>query len=354
MPKIDIDEYMKASAEAFKDLDKDYPVLWRYLLKKRYILPTYRQSDYYPQRLCDYIAIDAFLSYLAGKISLKDHVSAHIMNSIVSSMYFDRPTLWLEKELGFPLMKTKLSDDFYLTDIHWRWPAFRVYLPKGLLTITRDGVEESMMYIDLTRIEGQHKMDLPPDLLQELERKFGRRNFGKIPILYSQYEGMSVTGIMQMDGPTGPVGYAASAKLDVKTVATIVDQLADHIESPVASDELDAVFMNKMLGVGLNILMFMNSLPAEYTRTEEVLRKPSWDGKRQNAGLYAAKFVGQSQFRTEHVYEGGRETGRHLTPHWRSGHWKRQPYGMGRKDRKLIWVEIYKTHEHDLIGETPV
>ena len=36
--------------------------------------------------------------------------------------------------------------------------------------------------------------------------------------------------------------------------------------------------------------------------------------------------------------EDGEATGRSVKPHWRRGHWKRQPYGPGRSLRKLILV----------------
>lgn len=34
----------------------------------------------------------------------------------------------------------------------------------------------------------------------------------------------------------------------------------------------------------------------------------------------------------------GRSSGRRARPHWRRGHWRRQPFGEKRALRKLIWV----------------
>jgi hypothetical protein len=33
--------------------------------------------------------------------------------------------------------------------------------------------------------------------------------------------------------------------------------------------------------------------------------------------------------------------------HWKRGHWKRQPYGEGRSQRRLIWIKPYRTSDPD-------
>ena len=40
-------------------------------------------------------------------------------------------------------------------------------------------------------------------------------------------------------------------------------------------------------------------------------------------------------------------TGRQLPGHWRAGHWRRQAFGEGSLQRKLIWIQPYKTTAPD-------
>lgn len=40
-----------------------------------------------------------------------------------------------------------------------------------------------------------------------------------------------------------------------------------------------------------------------------------------------------------HTHNPSEPTGRHVTTHWRRGHWRRQPHGPGRTERKLIFIK---------------
>jgi hypothetical protein len=167
---------------------------------------------------------------------------------------------------------------------------------------------------------------------------------------------MAVTGIMAMDSSAGPVGYAASCKLKENTIKELMAEVHERIASPTPTDELDNHFLQKTLALGMNILMFMGTLPAE-EKGEEILRKPCLskpeEGKRQYSGLYAAKFVGESQFRGPHKASGA-HSGRVLPAHWRAGHWKRVPVGKGKQERRLTWINLYQTHGQDMGGAIPV
>ena len=100
--------------------------------------------------------------------------------------------------------------------------------------------------------------------------------------------------------------------------------------------------MARLDQIVLNILLYLSHAPVEYESKE--LRKPKRDGKRMIPGLYAARFIGDLQIRSKPIpREPTDPTGRHLPGHWRSGHWKRQAHGVGRSQRKLIWILPYKT-----------
>lgn len=43
-------------------------------------------------------------------------------------------------------------------------------------------------------------------------------------------------------------------------------------------------------------------------------------------------------FEATHETADGVSTGREVTPHWRRGHWRRQPFGEGRRQVRLQWI----------------
>src|SRR5271166_5176082 len=78
------------------------------------------------------------------------------------------------------------------------------------------------------------------------------------------------------------------------------------------------------------------------------IRKAKMEGKHMITGLFPAKFVGQQQIRAtkKPTHVASLPTGKHTAAHWAAGHWKRQPYGPGRTERKLIWILSYPTGEY--------
>src|SRR5271166_5813468 len=285
--------YINSRKSYYKKVDKLFPVLWKAVFSKRYILPSYRQPDYVKQEACDYLLLDSFFGYLSAEIPIKDHVSAHTMNNFVQSLHYDRPTFYLERELGEPLLRTKLPLDYYAGDINWRWPAFRVYLPTNLLTITRDGLPSSVMFLDICYVPRGIKAEIPKAINDELTKVMGHTK-GQIPLLSSEYEGMACTCILDFDSPLSIIAYAASCKLERNAIKDIMKETHTELASPFKTDELDVAFMNKMLALSINILIFLSSVPLEYEQ-KEVIRKPKMEGKRLITGLYPARFIGQSQ-----------------------------------------------------------
>ena len=61
--------------------------------------------------------------------------------------------------------------------------------------------------------------------------------------------------------------------------------------------------------------------------------------------LRAARFLGKEAYRPASRPTGAEHqpTGRQLPGHWRACHWRRQAFGEGSLQRKLIWIQPYKT-----------
>src|SRR5271157_339509 len=61
--------------------------------------------------------------------------------------------------------------------------------------------------------------------------------------------------------------------------------------------------------------------------------------------LRAARFLGKEAYRPASRPTGAEHqpTGRKLPGHWRGSHWRRQAFGEGSLQRKLIWIQPHKT-----------
>ena len=88
----------------------------------------------------------------------------------------------------------------------------------------------------------------------------------------------------------------------------------------------------------------MGSLPEEY-EPDQVLRAAREKKGQLRPELRAARFLGKEAYRPASRPTGAEHqpTGRKLPGHWRAGYWRRQAFGEGSLQRKLIWIQPYKT-----------
>jgi hypothetical protein len=342
-------QYLKVSEQTYRKLQKKIPTLWSAMMTRRYLLPKYRQSDYYNQEACDYLMLDFLAEFTQARLSrATDEVLNTQYVSIVRSLECGRPTLFLEKEFAAVLEKSPLPDDYEIDDIKWRWPSFRVYLPKGYLTIKRHGQKCSMMFIDIVKVDKDVDYELPSTMVKEIHGLF--RDY-RIPPFRNAYSGMGVSGNLDFDCVESAIAYAGTAPIDATTVFKIMSIVSGTpLKTSLTSDELDNEFTARMLKIALKILLFLSSYEIIPDPPDAgLIRKPSMDGDRQITGLYHAKFVGQSAIR---LTESGAKdkgmmvssvNGRTVAPHWVSGHWQRICHGPKHSLRKLVWIGIYRT-----------
>jgi hypothetical protein len=113
----------------------------------------------------------------------------------------------------------------------------------------------------------------------------------------------------------------------------------------------ERALLAKLERLSLNILLLIGSTPIEYE--PEILRKPRVKGHHTTAGLLRAVFVGQlciraiRRDRPTHKANAdssaSSETGaRQVACHWKCGHFKRQFFGAGRTERRVIWIAPYQ------------
>lgn len=325
------------------------PLTWAAITGKRYLLPTYRQGDYYNQEQLDQTMAFFLGTYISGDYGPKpDHIIRITYMSAVLALKEQRPMYFLERELGEALMRTQLPGDLVTDDIHWRWGSVRVMLPKGLISLERPGEpRRDVMFLDISRAKSQVMNTLAPEMSREIGRftfEMGRNKLIDIPTPVFDQEGMVVCCQLSGDIEANPgMSYGLVRPFEGRKLKDI--KVGGHFETGALCDEGDDQLLDRMEHLAVNILLFMGSVPLEYEAKEAPIRKLKTVNDRVIPGLWAAKFVGRSQYRPSQKpsYHAAQFTGRKLPKHWRAGHWKRQVYGQKRGERKLIWVEPYET-----------
>jgi hypothetical protein len=335
-----------------KLIQKYAPKCWELFYGKKYILPNYRTQDYFRQDFINWMDW-ALLAEFPFAMYRDDIMNATFCNA-AGSLYYRRPTLFLETELS-ALLRAALPEDMLAQDIKWRWPTMRIYLPKGLITLTKNSQEHHLMFIDIGLLQQDESRQLPPALAKELDT-FAHQEHPdqKAWIKFDQYQfhypdrAIVLSGMLNcIDGLNANdlTTYAMVKPFKDQTIAQ-VRAMTKHLKSAWDCDEADDVITHKMEHLALQILLFLSMRPEEY-KPEMVLRKPSAKGDRQISGLYAARFVGKSQRRADRTdvvtsVPLERATGYHMSYHIRGGHWKRQPCGPRWQDRKWIWIFTYE------------
>jgi hypothetical protein len=341
-----------------KAVAKEAPLTYRAFFGRRYLLPSYRQADYTSQHFENWIGFDRLCTYAAGAAPRSDEPWMICLSNTVASLAYNRPTLFLERELGEALLRTDVLENLTTGDIHWRWPAFRIYLPARLVTIHRQGDPESRWatYFDLTTVSPEGHGCLLP-IAREIDQfvadnvtQSSGRNLGLLQRARFQYKeaGMAIgTALNKSDHPDIVQTIYAQLKPWGSISVTKYLQIADDLKGGYSQDEADRRFLGKLQHLVLNVLLFLSSQPDDI-EPPEVLRPGNFSPKKMQGELIKARFVGQARARMVGEPPKPRPiqpTGRHLPAHWVSGHWRRVVYGPARSGRRLQWIQPYQTTE---------
>lgn len=342
---------MLGNPKILKGIAKHCPITYRKLFGRKFILPKYREGHYHSLEYQNLASFDRCISFSLNPNALDDVIRCTIANTF-ASLEYNQPTLFLERELGEMLLRTPILADITTGDINWRWPAFRIVLPKGLVSINRpDGIRD-LTHFDVCHIGPANNIVVPIEIAREVEQ------FVRKLLPWAKTEDISRFEFKYKDP-----GLCISSALDRaeradmgQTVYGMVKpwgdiRLGDYqvihgdLSTPFAQDDADRGLLNRLEHVVINVLLFLSATPLEYA-PETVLRKARTEGSHIIPGLVNARFVGQSQVRPLRV-EGKAPpvpSGRHLPGHWVAGAWKRVVYGPNRSLRRLQWIQPYRTH----------
>jgi hypothetical protein len=346
-----------------KMVAKQAPHAYAAFFGKTYILPNYRQGDYVSQKWEQWIAFDRVCTFAAGAAPVKDETWMCCLCSTVAALNYNRPTLFLERELGEALMRTDILEHLQTGDIKWRWPAFRVYLPKGLVTIDREGETERRwaVYFDVADVSEESGYSCPRLVAREIDA-FAANNITQLEgvnlglltsrkFVHKEHAMIVSTALNKSDNP-GIVQtvYAQTKPWGLITV-TDYKNVGDDLRGGYQQDEADRRLLRKLEHLTLNVLLFLSSTPEDY-EPEHILRTASVNPGKPSGELVKAHFVGDLYARAHLVGEVVKSkpvqhTGRHVAAHWVSGHWKRVVYGAGGSLRRLQWIQPYQTTDDE-------
>jgi hypothetical protein len=338
-------------------LRHDCPQLWQAIYGKKYLVPNYRQLDYVSQDKMNGELAFGILATAMGLLGYEDDVHHAQYANYCGALWHERPILFLEKELGGPLLESALPKDMVVEDIEWVWPQFRVYLPKGLLAIEREGQPRSLTHLDICRLD-EEGLCLPPKYGQELEHFIEK----EAPDLYTYKKRIPATKlIVQMGEPYMAVSgnldwseigastgtaYASIMPWSNKKLGELL-AIRGGLNTPLACDKADDKLLERMLSLALQMLLFLSQKPVIYK--PEVVRAMRQEGKhRIKPALHRAFFVGEQLYRpSPAVRKHHAATGKHYAAQWRKGHWKRVAYGPKHAERRFQWISIYHTFGPD-------
>jgi hypothetical protein len=343
---------MLEDAKILKNIAKYCPISYRKFFGRKYLLSHYREGDYHSLNFQNLAAFDRCLGFAMDPEGTDDVIRCTVANAL-AALEYDRPTLYLERELGEALLRTAILADISTGDIHWRWPAFKIVLPKGLISLEREGTPRSLTHFDVCHIGPQTQIRVDPEIAREMEKfivKFlpeqKAHNLTRLDFLYKEpglciataldrpdydYLGQTVYGMVKPWGDIRIADYQA---------------VSGDLSTPFPQDDVDRGLLNRLEHLVINVLLFLSSTPLEYA-PEHILRKARLEGSHLIPGLVAARFVGESQMRPIHAEAKtiSEPTGRHVAGHWVCGAWRRVAYGPKASLRRLQWIEPYRTHD---------
>lgn len=349
-----------------KVMARQCPVTYRAFWGRKYVLPNYRQGDYCSQDFESWIGFDRLCTFAAGMNPPRDETWQICMANTVFALRCERPTLFLERELGEALLRTAVLANLKTGDINWRWPAFRVYLPKELVPIMREGDPEPRWatYVDISEIDvdGEHyrcRTDIAREIDQfaaDYLRAYGSNetptgiNLHRLERTNFAYKehGMCVgTALNKSDSENVVQTIYAQTKPWGLISLTDYTKIGDDLHGGIQQDPTDRDFLRRIEHLVLNILLFLSAMPAEY-EPFHVLRTANWNPKKLQGELLNARFVGDARARAQRLSDTVKKpesqaTGRHHAAHWVSGHWRRVVYGEGGVERRLQWIKPYQT-----------
>jgi hypothetical protein len=349
-------------------LEHQCPQTWARITAKRYQLPDYRRPDYANQLDLNREYIRVLWGLLTSFIKPDQQPEERLRQgnylvNIMLSLAAHRPTYFLKPDHAAALMRTDLPEDLSLSDFHWRHPQIRIMLPQRLLgLVSPNGQQAAFATLDLARTGLAKETRYPRELTQELDRLGNlcriREEFGVGPVEEDTYfqNQPAIAQILTLEvrPATRPPQYLTYSYNVTASSFKEILEAQRHFDLTLQELVGTNCIHERFAHLGLQCLLYMSRQEEEVP--DEIIRPARLKGHHLKSGILRAKFVDEycrkvqpGQARVVADYHPIAEpTGRHVTGHWRRGHWVRQPYGPKHSLRKLIWIQPCKVAMNDV------
>lgn len=223
----------------------------------------------------------------------------------------DVPLFWVRPELLEAVARTEPPKDFLWTDMHLPFPAGGFMLPAGTV---RMATGHAYNHVTWCRIEQDQVINLP--LGASLQGAANALVFTAASGDDPQFECLT-RSINADDWP-----WANLPNVGEEGIGTISNLTGDQSQ-----------VMAHLARLALGLLLVMDASPRLVSKGEPRMRSPK-PGKRE---IWTPNILGIG-YRTKSETPGD---GSHSSPrmHWRRGHFRSQPVGEQRLERKTIWIE---------------
>lgn len=302
------------------ELRSRYPDTLRLGYPRRYRVPDgWRSSAAVSVLMAHY-----YLGAIAREVLDRDEATRSAF-LVASELYRNKvPTYFIGKELLPALLDTDPPDDMAAAEIPWPVPAAVFMLPNNALTSPNDG---PIRFLAIAR--GQAGRTYAP-------------HDNALCGLRMEHDALALWTVAE--GP-GLATYGKTARLE----GTLADLMQDGSSNLISKDGVasalpacDAAFVARLTNIAASLLLLMAARPEMVESSDEVVKriKAKSGGKKSPDDLWAPKWVGRNYRRPRPPMDA--EVGSHASPrpHMRRGHWRRQRYGEGRADSKLVWIEL--------------
>jgi hypothetical protein len=344
------------------DMQRRYPRLYRTVCGTRYELPAYRQADYphYAHAFghdLSQVSLDGLVNMLLLSEQTGERLSSEDRDAVFATFYSlmiwiaqGKISAFVERELAEALLRTELPSDFVPEDICWKWNAFRLFLPTGLFRVESEYGPIEPTCVTAVRHFKERPMPMDVGLKADVRAYLKRR--GALTPFEGIFDARSAENslmlCMQMRPRPefmGAADFYIAAVLDDRTLSEIAKDNQAYSpprEWAMAEEE----FLRQIKRFVFNALLFTGQMPLEY-QPGEVIRPFREKGGRIRSEIRKARFLGKELYRPQIRTDAGQDhepTGRKLPGQWRAGHWRKQAFGPGRAQRRLQWIQPYRTH----------
>lgn len=238
------------------------------------------------------------------------------------------PTYFVAPTLLHACLETSPPDQFNYNDLRWPMPAMLFVLPKGALKSPSDGDCE---FIGIARHSttwngqsipglGHGKKLVEEECLSYFTCTSNGMTFGGYA---PTIENLALSEMLSGErrNSMGYIGNSATGEPLFESLSATDDKFLRFIED-----------------IALRLLLILNARPELVSPAKE-LRKAQITAKKSMVAIWTPNIIGENYRANYGEASTAPRSASSPRMHWRRGHYRSQPFGMGLTQRRITWIE---------------